>query len=73
VRRGRGRGLLGPNGAGKTTCFYLITGLIRADAGAIYLDGEEVHRSPDVSACPRAGIGFLPQEASVFRGMSVED
>ena len=72
VRRGEVVGLLGPNGAGKTTCFYVITGLIRADAGAIYLDGEEVTDLPMYQRA-RGGIGYLPQEASVFRGMSVED
>ena len=72
VQRGEVVGLLGPNGAGKTTCFYVITGLIRADAGAIYLDGEEVTDLPMYQRA-RGGIGYLPQEASVFRGMSVED
>jgi lipopolysaccharide export system ATP-binding protein len=72
VQRGEVVGLLGPNGAGKTTCFYVMTGLIRADAGAIYLDGEEVTDLPMYQRA-RGGIGYLPQEASVFRGMSVED
>jgi lipopolysaccharide export system ATP-binding protein len=72
VQRGEVVGLLGPNGAGKTTCFYVITGLIKADAGAIYLDGEEVTDLPMYQRA-RGGIGYLPQEASVFRGMSVED
>jgi lipopolysaccharide export system ATP-binding protein len=67
VQRGEVVGLLGPNGAGKTTCFYVITGLIRADAGAIYLDGEEVTDLPMYQRA-RGGIGYLPQEASVFRG-----
>jgi lipopolysaccharide export system ATP-binding protein len=72
VQRGEVVGLLGPNGAGKTTCFYVITGLIRADAGTIYLDGEEVTDLPMYQRA-RGGIGYLPQEASIFRGMSVED
>jgi lipopolysaccharide export system ATP-binding protein len=72
VQRGEAVGLLGPNGAGKTTCFYIITGLIKADAGAIYLDGQEVTDQPMFERA-RSGIGYLPQEASIFRGMSVED
>ncbi|HEY4162841.1 MAG TPA: LPS export ABC transporter ATP-binding protein [Dongiaceae bacterium] len=72
VQRGEVVGLLGPNGAGKTTCFYIITGLIRSDSGAIYLDGEEVTDLPMYQRA-RGGIGYLPQEASIFRGMSVED
>jgi lipopolysaccharide export system ATP-binding protein len=72
VQRGEAVGLLGPNGAGKTTCFYIITGLIRADAGAIFLDGGEVTDQPMFERA-RNGIGYLPQEASIFRGMSVED
>ena len=65
-------GLLGPNGAGKTTCFYLIVGLVRMDEGAILLDGEDVSRAP-MHQRARAGIGYLPQEESVFRRLSVED
>ena len=65
-------GLLGPNGAGKTTCFYLIVGLVRMDEGAILLDGEDVSRAP-MHRRARAGIGYLPQEESVFRRLSVED
>jgi lipopolysaccharide export system ATP-binding protein len=72
VQRGEVVGLLGPNGAGKTTCFYVITGLIRADSGAVYLDGEEVTDLPMYQRA-RGGISYLPQEASIFRGMSVED
>lgn len=72
VQRGEAVGLLGPNGAGKTTCFYIITGLIKADAGAIFLDGQEVTDQPMFERA-RGGIGYLPQEASIFRGMSVED
>jgi lipopolysaccharide export system ATP-binding protein len=72
VQRGEAVGLLGPNGAGKTTCFYIITGLVKADAGAIFLDGQEVTDQPMFERA-RSGIGYLPQEASIFRGMSVED
>lgn len=72
VRRGEVVGLLGPNGAGKTTCFYIITGLIKADAGSIVLDGVDVTNQPMYRRA-RLGIGYLPQEASVFRGLSVED
>ncbi|MCY3818336.1 MAG: LPS export ABC transporter ATP-binding protein [Gammaproteobacteria bacterium] len=65
-------GLLGPNGAGKTTCFYMIVGLVRMDAGSILLDGTDLSRAP-MHARARAGIGYLPQEASVFRKLSVKD
>ena len=65
-------GLLGPNGAGKTTCFYMIVGLAKMDAGAIHLAGQDLSRAP-MHARARAGIGYLPQEASVFRRLSVED
>ncbi|MDE0350677.1 MAG: LPS export ABC transporter ATP-binding protein [Gammaproteobacteria bacterium] len=65
-------GLLGPNGAGKTTCFYMIVGLVRMDAGAILLDGADLSRAA-MHDRARAGIGYLPQEASVFRRLSVED
>lgn len=71
VRRGEAVGLLGPNGAGKTTCFYMITGLVRPDAGAIYLDGVDVTEQPMYERA-RSGVGYLPQEASIFRGMTVE-
>lgn len=71
LRRGEVLGLLGPNGAGKTTCFYMITGLIPADYGAIYLDGIDVTDQPMYQRA-RLGIGYLPQEASIFRGMTVE-
>ena len=71
LSRGEILGLLGPNGAGKTTCFYMITGLINADYGAIYLDGEEVTGQPMYQRA-RLGVGYLPQETSIFRGMSVE-
>ena len=72
VRRGEAVGLLGPNGAGKTTVFYMITGLIKADRGAIELDGHDVTKLPMYQRA-RLGIGYLPQEASVFRKLSVED
>jgi lipopolysaccharide export system ATP-binding protein len=65
-------GLLGPNGAGKTTCFYMIVGIIRADAGQITIDGEDIIGLP-MHARARRGIGYLPQEASVFRKLSVGD
>ncbi len=65
-------GLLGPNGAGKTTCFYMIVGLVRMDGGSILLDGADLSRAP-MHARARAGIGYLPQEASVFRKLSVKD
>lgn len=71
VRRGEAVGLLGPNGAGKTTIFYMITGLVMPDAGQIHLDGHEVTRLPMYQRA-RLGIGYLPQEASIFRGMTVE-
>ncbi|WP_315780939.1 MULTISPECIES: LPS export ABC transporter ATP-binding protein [unclassified Bradyrhizobium] len=71
VRRGEAVGLLGPNGAGKTTVFYMITGLIKADCGAIELDGHDVTRLPMYQRA-RLGIGYLPQEASIFRGLTVE-
>jgi lipopolysaccharide export system ATP-binding protein len=71
VKRGEAVGLLGPNGAGKTTCFYMITGLVRPDYGDIILDGEEITTLPMYRRA-RLGIGYLPQEASIFRGLSVE-
>jgi lipopolysaccharide export system ATP-binding protein len=71
VNRGEVAGLLGPNGAGKTTCFYMITGLITADSGAIWLDGEDITRQPMYQRA-RMGLGYLAQEASIFRGMTVE-
>ena len=72
VRRGEAVGLLGPNGAGKTTVFYMITGLVRPDKGVIELDGNPVTRLPMYQRA-RLGIGYLPQEASIFRGLNVED
>src|SRR5580704_3373340 len=71
VQRGEAVGLLGPNGAGKTTCFYIITGLIRPDVGTIALDGEDITDLPMYRRA-RMGIGYLPQEASIFRGLTVE-
>jgi len=72
VNSGEVVGLLGPNGAGKTTCFYMIVGLLPCDEGQILLDGEEVTRLP-MHERARRGVGYLPQEASVFRKLSVTD
>ncbi|POR44953.1 LPS export ABC transporter ATP-binding protein [Methylobacterium sp. V23] len=72
VRNGEAVGLLGPNGAGKTTIFYMITGLVTADRGTITLDGLPITQLPMYQRA-RLGIGYLPQEASIFRGLSVED
>jgi lipopolysaccharide export system ATP-binding protein len=72
VRRGEAVGLLGPNGAGKTTAFYMITGLIKPEHGQIELDGYDVTHLPMYQRA-RLGIGYLPQEASIFRGLNVED
>jgi len=72
VESGRVVGLLGPNGAGKTTTFYMIVGLVRADSGEVFLDGEDI-TSPPMYIRARKGIGYLPQEASVFRKLTVED
>jgi lipopolysaccharide export system ATP-binding protein len=72
LRRGEVVGLLGPNGAGKTTCFYMITGLIPVDYGTIELDGHDVTQMPMYRRA-RLGIGYLPQEASIFRGMTAEE
>ena len=71
LARGEVAGLLGPNGAGKTTCFYMITGLIAADYGKITLDGEDITNQPMYQRA-RLGLGYLPQETSIFRGMTVE-
>ncbi len=65
-------GLLGPNGAGKTTCFYMIVGLIHADAGAVFIDDDNITHLP-IHGRARKGLGYLPQEASVFRKMSVQN
>jgi lipopolysaccharide export system ATP-binding protein len=72
IQRGEVVGLLGPNGAGKTTCFYMITGLIPPDYGSIVLDGEDITDLPMYRRA-RLGIGYLPQEASIFRGLNVEE
>ena len=72
LQRGEVVGLLGPNGAGKTTCFYMIMGLIGVDTGEISIDGEDVTRLPMYQRA-RLGVGYLPQEASIFRGMTVEE
>jgi lipopolysaccharide export system ATP-binding protein len=71
VQRGEVVGLLGPNGAGKTTCFYILTGLIAADTGIVSLDGQDITDLPMYRRA-RLGIGYLPQEASIFRGLTVE-
>jgi lipopolysaccharide export system ATP-binding protein len=71
LQRGEAVGLLGPNGAGKTTTFYMIVGLVRPDTGQISLDGADITRLPMYRRA-RLGIGYLPQEASVFRGLNVE-
>ncbi len=71
LRRGEAVGLLGPNGAGKTTTFYMIVGLVKPDTGAIHLDGADITGLPMYRRA-RLGIGYLPQEASVFRGLNVE-
>src|SRR5439155_14285688 len=72
VKRGEAVGLLGPNGAGKTTVFYMITGLVAADQGTISLDGADITKLPMYQRA-RLGIGYLPQESSIFRGLTVED
>ncbi|WP_444551176.1 LPS export ABC transporter ATP-binding protein [Brucella vulpis] len=72
VRAGEAVGILGPNGAGKTTCFYMVTGLVPADSGSIEIDGFDVTSMP-MYRRSRLGIGYLPQEASIFRGLSVEN
>ena len=71
VQRGESVGLLGPNGAGKTTVFYMITGLVPADEGHVFIDGHDVTKLPMYRRA-RLGIGYLPQEASIFRGLTVE-
>ncbi len=72
LQRGEVVGLLGPNGAGKTTCFYMIMGLIQADGGRIVIDGADVTSLPMYQRA-RLGMGYLPQETSIFRGMSVAE
>ncbi|NJR20622.1 MAG: LPS export ABC transporter ATP-binding protein [Hyphomonadaceae bacterium] len=72
VKRGEVVGLLGPNGAGKTTCFYMVTGLVQPDFGFVSIDGQDVTHLP-MYVRARLGLGYLPQEPSIFRGMSVED
>lgn len=72
VRAGEAVGILGPNGAGKTTCFYMVTGLVEVDSGTIEIDGFDVTDMP-MYRRSRLGIGYLPQEASIFRGLSVEN
>ena len=72
VRRGEAVGLLGPNGAGKTTCFYCVTGLITPDYGDVHIDGKDITNLPMYRRA-RMGIGYLPQEASIFRSLTVED
>ncbi len=72
LERGEIVGLLGPNGAGKTTSFYILTGLIQPDSGVVTLDGQDITRLPMYRRA-RIGIGYLPQEASIFRGMTVEN
>ena len=71
VSRGEVVGLLGPNGAGKTTCFYSVMGLVKPDSGRIFLDGEDITELPMYRRAI-LGLGYLPQETSIFRGMSVE-
>ncbi len=72
VQRGEAVALLGPNGAGKTTCFYIITGLINADNGYVQLDGQDITSLPMYRRA-RMGVGYLPQESSIFRGLTVEE
>ena len=72
LKRGEAVGLLGPNGAGKTTTFYMITGLVQPDEGQVMMDGHDVTYLPMYRRA-RLGLGYLPQEASIFRGLSVED
>lgn len=72
VKRGEAVGLLGPNGAGKTTCFYCVTGLITPDYGDVHIDGKDITNMPMYRRA-RMGIGYLPQEASIFRSLTVEE
>ena len=72
VERGEILGLLGPNGAGKTTCFYISVGMVYPDFGSVVLDGKKITKIP-LNERANMGIGYLPQEASIFRGLNVED
>lgn len=72
VKKGEAVGLLGPNGAGKTTCFYCVTGLITPDYGDVYINGQDITDMPMYKRA-KMGIGYLPQESSIFRTLSVED
>ena len=72
VQRGEVVGLLGPNGAGKTTSFYMLVGLLPSDGGRIFLEGQEITALPMYERC-RLGVGYLPQESSVFRKLTVEE
>lgn len=72
VESGQAVGLLGPNGAGKTTCFYMIVGMVANDAGGIFIDGQDITQDA-MHTRAQKGVGYLPQEASIFRKMSVED
>ncbi|MBT5071737.1 MAG: ATP-binding cassette domain-containing protein, partial [Porticoccaceae bacterium] len=72
VKQGEIVGLLGPNGAGKTTCFYMIIGLVSQDGGTVRIDDEDITSLP-MHGRARRGLGYLPQEPSIFRAMSVED
>ncbi|MDA0901957.1 MAG: LPS export ABC transporter ATP-binding protein [Proteobacteria bacterium] len=72
IKQGESVGLLGPNGAGKTTCFYMVVGLVNCDSGHIFIDNLDITRMP-MHQRAKLGIGYLPQEASIFRGMNVED
>ena len=72
VKQGEIVGLLGPNGAGKTTCFYMIVGLVAQDGGHVFIDGEDITALP-MHGRARRGLGYLPQEPSIFRTLSVED
>src|ERR1700716_2475555 len=72
IQRGEVVGLLGPNGAGKTTSFYMMVGLLQADGGRIFLEGQEITKLPMYQRC-RMGVGYLPQESSVFRKLTVEE
>ena len=72
VHRGEVVGLLGPNGAGKTTCFYSVMGLVKPDSGRIFLDGQDITELPMYRRAI-LGLGYLPQETSIFRGLTVEE